>query len=72
MLQSDIKARAEFQPVRAAGDRQWRVQATFPSGKTIEIGAFDGEQAAREWIALKSAEWLALFRCPRNLPHAGL
>jgi hypothetical protein len=69
MLHSDVRARAEFRPIHSeGGEHPWRVRATFPSGKTIDIGEFGAEQAALEWIALKSAEWLELLKCERN-PH---
>ena len=73
MLHSDVRARAEFRPIRAENsERVWRVRATFSSGKTIDIGEFNAEQAALEWIALKSAEWLELLKCERNLHRTGL
>jgi hypothetical protein len=73
MLPSDVRARVEFRPVRCeSGERPWRVRASFPSGKTADIGEFSAEAAALEWIALKSAEWLELLKCDRNLHRAGL
>jgi hypothetical protein len=73
MLHSDVRARAEFRPIRIeGGERPWRVRAAFPSGKTVDIGEFSAEAAALEWIALKSAEWLELLKCDRNQHRAGL
>ena len=73
MLPSDVRAKVEFHPVRSeGGERPWRVRARFPSGKTADIGEFSAEAAAQEWIALKSAEWLELLKCERNLHRAGL
>jgi hypothetical protein len=73
MLHSDVRARAGFCPICIeGGERPWRVRASFPSGKTIDIGEFNAEAAALEWIALKSAEWLELLKCERNLHRTGL
>jgi hypothetical protein len=71
MVQSDLKIRAQFQPINVeANEHKWRVRAAFASGTLVDLGEFDTQDAALEWIALKSAEWLELVRCERNLPRA--
>ena len=46
MLRNDVRARAEFRPVRIeGGERPWRVRASFPSGKMVDIGEFGAEAA---------------------------
>lgn len=68
MLQIDLDAKPAFQPIRTKdGLADWRVRATFPSGKRIVLGAFCSEAEALEWIALKSAEWGRLRQCERRL-----
>jgi hypothetical protein len=71
-LPSDVKDIAEFEPVYAGeSPHGWRVRARLPSGARTDLGAFETREDALEWIALKSAEWLALARCERNRSYAG-
>ena len=73
MLHSDVRAKAEFRPICIeGGERPWRVRASFPSGKTVDIGEFNAEASALEWIALKSTEWLELLKCDRNSHRGGV
>ena len=62
MLQIDLDAKPAFQPIRTKdGLADWRVRATFPSGKRIVLGAFDGAEL------VGTVTLLLLF--PPNQPH---
>jgi plasmid replication initiation protein len=60
---TEIKAHVEFEPVETKTGAEWQVRATLPSGKQLNLGSFDTEAEAREWIARKSSAWLQLKAC---------
>ena len=58
----DLKTKVEFAPVKKAGSG-WCVRVVLPNGKELDLGGFDTEFEAREWIVRKSAAWLKLKGC---------
>ncbi len=67
MNMADTEPKTKFEPVELKAESSWYVRVTFSSGEQTNIGGFITEAAAREWIALKSTEWLRLKSCERNL-----
>jgi hypothetical protein len=63
MLQTETKPKVEFEPIVAQSGENWAVRATLPSGKKVDLGCFNNEGEAREWIARKSSAWLTLKGC---------
>ena len=65
MLDVGVKPKVEFTPVEKKR-QEWVVRAVLPTGKELQIGAFNCEAEAREWIERKSAFWLSLKGCERG------
>ena len=59
----DVKLKVEFEPVKIKTGAGWCVHVVLPNGKELDIGGFNNEGEAREWIARKSAIWLKLKGC---------
>lgn len=66
---SDVKPYVAFEAVQLKERGEWRIQVTLPSGEQKQLGSFNTEAEAKEWIAVKSAAWLKLKQCEaaRNL-----
>jgi hypothetical protein len=62
-----VPSKATFEPVELKAKPSWYVRVAFPSGEQTYVGGFITEAEAREWIAIKSVEWLRLKECERNL-----
>ncbi len=58
----DVKHKVEFEPV-VAKTGGWCVRALLPNGKELNLGGFNSEPEAIEWIARKSLAWLKLKGC---------
>jgi hypothetical protein len=44
--------------IRHSAERDWYVAATWPDGTFEEIGSFNDENEASEWIAKGLQDWL--------------
>jgi hypothetical protein len=64
---ADTKPKVIFEPVKLQATPSWYVRVAFPNGEQTYVSGFITEAAAREWITLKSAEWLHLKECERTL-----
>jgi len=64
----DAHPNVTFQPVAAKAGPGWCVRVAFPGGEQTYVGGFISQAGAEEWIALKSADWIALKECERKAP----
>jgi len=56
-----IKPKVKFEPSALTGSA-WCVQVTLPHGERINLGHFDAESEATNWIAAHSAKWIKKYR----------
>jgi hypothetical protein len=57
---------ATFEPVEMKVGNGWYVLATLPRGTPIQLGGFQTEAEAREWIKRKAPAWLKDQESGRN------
>jgi hypothetical protein len=57
-----------FEPVEMMIGRGWYVLVKLPSGPDRQLGGFNTEAEAQEWIKRKSAEWLKSFENGKFMP----
>ena len=55
----DDRRRPTLVPGKLAGGDAWYVQVLFPDGRIDQVGVFCDRFETRDWIARKSAAWLA-------------
>jgi len=58
---ANIKPKVEFEAVRFSVGLGWFVRVTPPDKKQRQLGRFDTELEAREWIRRRSPAWLKKF-----------
>jgi hypothetical protein len=63
---AELSPKAVFEPVHGNDPAEWNVRVTLSCGKQKNIGSFDSENTAREWIVCKSLAWLKLMGCDGN------
>jgi hypothetical protein len=49
---------APIMQIRQSDGDGWKVAATWPDGRSEEVGSFESEAQANKWIADKLEEWL--------------
>jgi hypothetical protein len=57
-----LKPKAKFEPLELKAEPGWCVSVTLPHGERIQVGRFQTEAKARDWIADKAADWLKNYR----------
>jgi hypothetical protein len=56
------KPKVKFEPSAFLAESAWCVQVTLPHGERINVGRFDAESEATNWIAAHSAKWIKKYR----------
>ncbi len=56
------KRKIEFEAVEMMIGRGWYVLVKLPSGPQPQLGGFNSEAEARDWITRKSAVWLKEYQ----------
>ena len=56
------KPKLKFEPSALLAESAWCVQVTLPHGERINVGRFDAESEATNWIAAHSAKWIKKYR----------
>lgn len=57
----DPRHRVTFSPVEMMIGRGWYILVRLPSGRDQQLGGFNTEAEAQDWIQRKSADWLKHF-----------
>jgi hypothetical protein len=56
------KLATKFEPIELKAHPLWTVRVTLPHGESVDVGHFEAEARARDWIANKAANWLKKYR----------
>jgi hypothetical protein len=56
------KPKVKFEPCALLAELAWSIQVTLPHGERINVGRFDAEKEAANWIAAHSAKWIKKYR----------
>jgi hypothetical protein len=56
------KPKVKFEPSALLAEPGWCVCVTLPHGQRINIGHFDAESEAANWIAAHSLKWIKKYR----------
>jgi hypothetical protein len=67
----NIKPKVEFEAIELKAKPGWYVLVTLPHGNQPELGNFNTEIEAREWIKRRSPAWLKKYEQGRYA-HARL
>jgi hypothetical protein len=52
------KAKIEFRPTEMKSGRGWYVQVVYSDRPPLQLGGFNTEEEAKEWVAKEAATWL--------------
>jgi len=58
MATKEPKRKVEFEAVEMMIGRGWYVLVKLPQGPQPQLGGFNSQAEAQDWIARKSAAWL--------------
>ena len=57
-----INSKVAFEPIELKVGQGWCVRVTLPQGKQPQLGNFDNEVEAQEWINRRSLAWLKKYK----------
>ena len=57
-IMTQPKPKIEFRPTEMKSGRGWYVQVVYSDRPPLQLGGFNTEEEAKEWVAKEAAMWL--------------
>jgi hypothetical protein len=57
-IMTQPKPTIEFRPTEMRSGRGWYVQVVYFDRPPLQLGGFNTEEEAKEWVAKEAAKWL--------------
>ena len=57
-IMTQPKPKIEFRPTEMKSGRGWYVQVVYSDRPPLQLGGFNTEEEAKEWVAKEAAKWL--------------